>query len=82
MFNRFAVFTTLLCAAVLASTANLQGQNSEMNNVVLVHGARADGSGWRGVYDNVDVFISASTTCPRRRCSKKWRMRLKVNRSQ
>ena len=25
----------------------------EINNVVLVHGAFADGSGWRGVYDNL-----------------------------
>lgn len=26
---------------------------SEIKNVVLVHGAFADGSGWRGVYDNL-----------------------------
>lgn len=29
------------------------GQNNRVNNVVLVHGAFADGSGWRGVYDNL-----------------------------
>src|ERR1700751_2037973 len=53
MFNRFAVFTTMLCAAVLSSTPNLHGQKSEVKNIVLVHGAWADGSGWRGVYDNL-----------------------------
>ena len=51
MINRFAVFTTILCAAVLSSTPNLQAQESEVKNIVLVHGAWADGSGWRGVYD-------------------------------
>jgi pimeloyl-ACP methyl ester carboxylesterase len=53
MFNRVAVFTTMLCAAVLSSTPNLQAQKSEVKNIVLVHGAWADGSGWRGVYDNL-----------------------------
>src|SRR3979411_1614020 len=52
MFNRFAVFTTMLCAA-LSSTPNLQAQQSEVKNIVLVHGAWADGSGWRGVYNNL-----------------------------
>jgi pimeloyl-ACP methyl ester carboxylesterase len=53
MFNRFALFSTTLCAAVLSSTPNLQAQESEVRNIVLVHGAWADGSGWRGVYDNL-----------------------------
>jgi pimeloyl-ACP methyl ester carboxylesterase len=53
MFNRFAVFTTMLCAAALSSAPNLQAQKSEVKNIVLVHGAWADGSGWRGVYDNL-----------------------------
>lgn len=53
MFNRFAVFTIMLCAAVLSSTPTLQAQESEVKNIVLVHGAWADGSGWRGVYDNL-----------------------------
>jgi pimeloyl-ACP methyl ester carboxylesterase len=53
MFNRFAVFTTMFWAAVLSSTANLKGQQSEVKNIVLVHGAWADGSGWKGVYDNL-----------------------------
>jgi pimeloyl-ACP methyl ester carboxylesterase len=53
MFNQFAVFTTMLCAAALWSAPNLQAQQSEVKNIVLVHGAWADGSGWRGVYDNL-----------------------------
>jgi pimeloyl-ACP methyl ester carboxylesterase len=53
MFNRFALVTTMLCAAVLSSAPNLQAQKSRVKNIVLVHGAWADGSGWRGVYDNL-----------------------------
>jgi len=52
MFNRFAIFATMLCAA-LSSAPNLQAQKSEVKNIVLVHGAWADGSGWMGVYDNL-----------------------------
>jgi pimeloyl-ACP methyl ester carboxylesterase len=29
----------------------LQAQNAPVRNIVLVHGAWADGSGWKGVYD-------------------------------
>ena len=50
MINRFAVFTTMLCAAFLSSPRNLQAEKSEVKNIVLVHGAWADGSGWKGVY--------------------------------
>jgi pimeloyl-ACP methyl ester carboxylesterase len=53
MFNRFSVFTTMLCTAALSSPPNLQAQKSKLTNIVLVHGAWADGSGWRGVYDNL-----------------------------
>jgi pimeloyl-ACP methyl ester carboxylesterase len=53
MSNRFAVFTTMLCGAALASAPNLQAQKHEVKNIVLVHGAWADGSGWKGVYDNL-----------------------------
>jgi pimeloyl-ACP methyl ester carboxylesterase len=52
MFNRVAVFVTMLCAAVL-STPNSQAQKPDVKNIVLVHGAWADGSGWKGVYDNL-----------------------------
>src|SRR5580704_5197238 len=53
MSNRFAVFTTMLCGAALASAPNLRAQKPEVKNIVLVHGAWADGSGWRAVYDNL-----------------------------
>jgi hypothetical protein len=53
MINRFLVFSTISCAALLSSTANLRAQKSQVKNVVLVHGAWADGSGWRVVYDNL-----------------------------
>jgi pimeloyl-ACP methyl ester carboxylesterase len=53
MLNRFAVLTAVLCATVLTSAPTLQAQQSEVKNVVLVHGAWADGSGWRGVYDQL-----------------------------
>ena len=69
MINRFAVFTTMLCAAVLLSTPKLQAQQSEVKNIVLVHGAWADGSGWTGVHDilvsdgfNVTVVQEPETT--------------------
>jgi pimeloyl-ACP methyl ester carboxylesterase len=53
MFNRFTVFTTLLCAAVASHAPQLQSQKLDVKNIVLVHGAWADGSGWRGVYDRL-----------------------------
>jgi pimeloyl-ACP methyl ester carboxylesterase len=42
------------CAALLLLTCGtISAQNAErgVRNIVLVHGAWADGSGWRGVYD-------------------------------
>jgi pimeloyl-ACP methyl ester carboxylesterase len=53
VFDRFAIFTILLFAAVVPCTPNLQAQKSGVKNIILVHGAWADGSGWRGVYDNL-----------------------------
>src|ERR1700680_810930 len=53
MFDRFAIFTIVLCAAVVPCTPNIQAQKSAVKNIILVHGAWADGSGWRGVYDNL-----------------------------
>jgi pimeloyl-ACP methyl ester carboxylesterase len=43
-----------LCIALLLSTCgalSAQSQEHRVRNVVLVHGAWADGSGWKGVYD-------------------------------
>src|SRR5580704_4199511 len=48
---RQSVFAFLL----LLTCGVLSAQNPErgVRNIVLVHGAWADGSGWRGVYDNL-----------------------------
>jgi pimeloyl-ACP methyl ester carboxylesterase len=51
------VFLSLCIALFLLTCCLLSAQNSSSNqdhrvrNVVLVHGAWADGSGWKGVYD-------------------------------
>jgi pimeloyl-ACP methyl ester carboxylesterase len=53
MFNQFTVCSMMLCTAVVSSTPNLQAQKSDVKNIVLVHGAWADGSGWSAVSDNL-----------------------------
>ena len=40
------VFLLFTCGALSA-----QNQSHRVRNIVLVHGAWADGSGWKGVYD-------------------------------
>src|SRR3989442_14661100 len=43
-----------LCIALLLLTSGAlcaQTQDRRVRNIVLVHGAWADGSGWKGVYD-------------------------------
>jgi len=48
---QFIRATTLACAAFLTACAATQAQEPPtVRNIVLVHGAWADGSGWRGVY--------------------------------
>ncbi len=41
----------LIAAASLATLAGAPAVAAPVKNIVLVHGAWADGSGWRGVYD-------------------------------
>src|SRR5579871_4561985 len=43
----FCIVLSLLTYGVLSA----QNQQHRVRNIVLVHGAWADGSGWRGVYD-------------------------------
>lgn len=43
----------ILSGAMSAQAAEHIPQDQAVKNVVLVHGAFADGSGWRGVYDNL-----------------------------
>ena len=40
-------------AAVVASSLSLSAYAEPVKNIVLVHGAFADGSGWRGAYDDL-----------------------------
>jgi len=48
---RFIKALTFTCAAFLAACATTQAQETPaVRNIVLVHGAWADGSGWQGVY--------------------------------
>jgi pimeloyl-ACP methyl ester carboxylesterase len=51
MVNKFTVFAMMLCAAALSPPSSLQAQNPKVKNTVLVNGAWADGSGWKGVYN-------------------------------
>ena len=43
----------LICVCALGMVNNSVAQTSDtpIKNIVLVHGAWADGSGWKGVYD-------------------------------
>jgi pimeloyl-ACP methyl ester carboxylesterase len=61
-------FAYVVLIAALGLTT-VQGQNRPVKNVVLVHGAWADGSGWKGVYDilvkdgyNVTIVQEPETT--------------------
>jgi pimeloyl-ACP methyl ester carboxylesterase len=54
----FSAAATTIAAASLSGTAHAQAATSNSGgaaakNVVLVHGAFADGSGWRGVHDQL-----------------------------
>jgi pimeloyl-ACP methyl ester carboxylesterase len=40
-----------ICCALVTQNLSAQNQGRNIRNVVLVHGAWADGSGWKGVYD-------------------------------
>jgi pimeloyl-ACP methyl ester carboxylesterase len=51
--SRFLCVALLLLTCGTLATQNLSAQSKEhrVRNIVLVHGAWADGSGWKGVYD-------------------------------
>jgi pimeloyl-ACP methyl ester carboxylesterase len=59
MTNRITTTITTLAAAatlsapVAANAAETIATDRPVTNIVLVHGAFADGSGWKGVYDNL-----------------------------
>ncbi len=49
--SRWIVVLLLSFCAVSAQNLSAQNHNHRVRNIVLVHGAWADGSGWKGVYD-------------------------------
>ncbi len=54
--NTQAILATVAAAATLTGPAHAQTASTDTRpaeNIVLVHGAFADGSGWRGVYDEL-----------------------------
>ncbi|MFD2262722.1 alpha/beta fold hydrolase [Lacibacterium aquatile] len=53
MSNSIRTSIAAAAAATLISGAALAQAPQAVKNVVLVHGAFADGSGWRGVYDDL-----------------------------
>jgi pimeloyl-ACP methyl ester carboxylesterase len=44
-------FLCLLLSLLICGTLSAQNEEHRVRNIVLVHGAWADGSGWKGVYD-------------------------------
>jgi pimeloyl-ACP methyl ester carboxylesterase len=47
--RRMSFYTVLLL--LTCGTLSAQNQQHRIRNIVLVHGAWADGSGWKGIYD-------------------------------
>jgi pimeloyl-ACP methyl ester carboxylesterase len=66
-----SVLLLLTCGALSAESLCAQSQDHRVRNIVLVHGAWADGSGWKGVYDilvkdgyNVSLVQEPETSFP------------------
>lgn len=51
--SAIATAASLSVALPAADAADIIPKDQSVRNVVLVHGAFADGSGWKGVYDNL-----------------------------
>jgi hypothetical protein len=49
--NYVKVGPICLCALGMSNNSFAQTSSMPVKNIVLVHGAWADGSGWKGVYD-------------------------------
>jgi pimeloyl-ACP methyl ester carboxylesterase len=50
---RHLLIATTAAASIAGSGVSAHAQPTQVRNVVLVHGAFADGSGWRGVYEEL-----------------------------
>ena len=70
---------SLFVVLLLLSCRTLSAQNQEhrVRNIVLVHGAWADGSGWKGVYDILvkDGYNVSIVQEPETPLKKMWRPR-------
>src|ERR1043165_9066995 len=44
-------FISIILLLLTCRTVSAQSQEQRVRNIVLVHGAWADGSGWKGVYN-------------------------------
>lgn len=53
LFAAAAIAAASIAATVQAQPAHHDAHSQSVRNVVLVHGAFVDGSGWRGVYDDL-----------------------------
>lgn len=49
-WNRYFMFAVVFFSFLFSSISYAQGKTTAIKNVVLVHGAFADGSGWKGLY--------------------------------
>ncbi|HWO29518.1 MAG TPA: hypothetical protein VNO32_12055, partial [Candidatus Acidoferrum sp.] len=65
----FAATAVLVMLVALSIVRPIRARRAPTKNIVLVHGAWADGSGWRGVYDilvkdgfNVTIVQEPETT--------------------
>ena len=75
MSQSFCIALLLLtCCALSAQNLSAQNQDHRVRNIVLVHGAWADGSGWKGVYDILvkDGYTSASSKSRKLRLKTTW----------
>ncbi len=59
----------LICLCVLGMSNNsvVQTSSAPIKNIVLVHGAWADDSGWKGVYD---ILVKDDPTLSQRRSNR------------
>ena len=49
--QRVSQFLCIVCVLLICCALSAQNKGHRVRNIVLVHGAWADGSGWKGVYD-------------------------------
>ena len=63
------IYVWMVISLLSCSVTSAQKEEHRIRNIVLVHGAWADGSGWKGVYDilskdgyNVSIVQEPETT--------------------